>query len=398
MTAHVGGRLTVSKVRSAGTGKHPDGANLWLQVGPSGSKSWYLRYTLRGRTREMGLGPFPLVSLSEAREKAAVQRRLLLDGLDPIEARRARQRPKREAITFAAAVEQFIKNHEAAWSKDHDRQWRSSLARYVLPAIGGGQSNSIDTYDVLSIVEPLWQGRTETGTRVLNRIAQILDWATARKLRAGPNPAAWRGNIDAILPTRSKVQKTVRHPALPYQQLPSFMAKLRQQSGQGACAAELMLLTACRTGEVRFAAWSEIDLDAGLWTIPALRMKAERDHRIPVVRSTASILAALPRDGDRVFPGLGQHAILKALQRVEPEVTGHGFRSCFRDWVAECTSFPSEVAELALAHSVGSKIEQAYRRSDLLQRRRELMEAWGAYCDGAGGADVLPLRTGTEIR
>ncbi|HEY1258546.1 MAG TPA: integrase arm-type DNA-binding domain-containing protein [Stellaceae bacterium] len=391
MTAHLGSRLTVAKVKAAGPGKHPDGSNLWLQVGPNGSKSWYLRFTLRGRTREMGLGPYPLVSLAEARDKATVQRRLLLDDVDPIEARNAARRPQRETITLEAAAKQYIAGHEAAWSPDHDRQWRSSLARYVYPAIGNRAIDSIDEHDVLSIVEPLWQTTTETASRVANRIALILDWATARKLRSGDNPARWKGHLDAILPKRSKVQREEHHAALPYARMPEFMAALRQSSEIGAKAAELMILTATRTSEARFAAWSEIDLEAALWTIPAARMKAARDHRIPLAPAAVAILTGLVRKGELVFPGLGQHAILKAVKRIDPAVTAHGFRSAFADWAAEQTSFAAEVREMALAHAVGDKVEAAYRRGDLFAKRRQLAEAWARFCAGASGK-VVPLR------
>jgi integrase len=392
MGAHVGGRLTVAKVKAAGPGKHPDGANLWLQVGPNGSRSWYLRFTLNGHTREMGLGPYPLVSLSEARDKATAQRRLLLDGIDPIAARDAKQ-PMRDPITFAAAAKQYIAGHEKGWkSADHARQWRNSLDRYVLPAIGERPISTIDTHDVLSIVEPLWQGKTETATRVLNRMSLILDWAAARKLRTGDNPARWKGNLDAVLPKRSKVQRVVNLSALPYGRLPPFMTALRQQSEIGARAAELMILTATRTSEIRFAAWSEIDLDGGLWIIPASRMKAERDHRVPLPEAALAILTALPRDGAKVFPGLGQHAILKAVQRVNSEITAHGFRSTFSDWCAEQTNTPSEVREMALAHAVSDKVEAAYRRGDLFEKRREVAESWGRFCTApADTGRVVPL-------
>jgi len=339
MGAHIGGRLTVAKVKAAGPGKHPDGANLWLQVGPNGSRSWYLRFTLNGRTREMGLGPYPLVSLAEARDKAMAQRRLLLDGIDPISARDAKQ-PASDPVTFAAAAKEYISGHEKGWkSADHARQWRNSLDRYVLPAIGERPISAIDTHDVLSIVEPLWPEKTETATRVLNRISLILDWATARKLRTGDNPARWKGHLEAV-PKRSKVQKVINHSALPYSRLPPFMNALRQQSEIGARAAELMILTATRTSEVRFAAWSEIDLDGRLWIIPAARMKAERDHRVPLTRPAIALLSQLPRDGAGVFPGLGQHAILKALKRVNSEVTAHGIRSTFRDLARGANQHP----------------------------------------------------------
>jgi len=393
MTAHIGGRLTVAKVRAAGPGKHPDGANLWLQVGPNGSRSWYLRFTLNGRSREMGLGPYPLVGLSEARDKATLQRRLLLDGIDPIEARKARQ-PVRDPVTFAVAAKQYIAGHEKAWrSSDHARQWRNSLDRYVLPAIGGRPISTIDTHDVLSIVETLWQDKTETAARVLNRVSLILDWATARKLRTGDNPARWKGHLDAVLPKRSKVQKVVNHAALPYARLPAFMTELRRQSDIAAKAAELMILTATRTSEVRFAAWSEIDEEGGLWTIPAARMKAERDHRIPLSDAAVTILKGLKRDGELVFPSMGQHAILKAIKRVTATTTAHGFRSTFSDWCAEQTNAPSEVREMALAHAVGDKVEAAYRRGDLFQKRRQLSDAWAKFCASVASAgQVVPIR------
>jgi integrase len=317
---------------------------------------------------------------------------LLLDGIDPIETRDAK-RPTREPVTFAAAAKQYVAGHERAWkSADHARQWRNSLDLYVLPVIGERPISAIDTHDVLTIVEPLWQDKTETATRVLNRISLILDWAAARKLRTGDNPARWKGHLDAVLPKRSKVQRVVNHAALPYNRLPQFMAALRQQSEIGAKAAELMILTATRTNEVRFAPWSEFDLAGRLWTIPAARMKAERDHRIPLSEPVLAILSALPEAGERVFPGMGQHAILKALQRVEPGITSHGFRSTFRDWVAEQTNFPSEVAEMALAHAVGDKVEAAYRRGDLFEKRRQLAEEWARYCDGTAEGNVVPLR------
>jgi integrase len=391
VTAHVGGRLTVAKVRAAGPGKHPDGANLWLQVGPNGSRSWYFRYTVAGRTSYMGLGPYPLVSLSEARDKVMAQRRLILDGIDPIAARYAK-RPAREPVTFATAAKQYIAGHERAWkSADHTRQWRNSLDRYVLPVIGERPVSAIDTHDVLTIVEPLWQEKTQTATRVLNRISLILDWAKARKLRTGDNPARWKGELEAALPKRSKVQRVVNHAALPYSRLPQFMTALRQQAEIGAKAAELMILTTTRTGEVRFAPWSEFDLAGQQWVIPADRMKAERDHRIPLSEPALVILSALPRTGERVFPGMGQHAILKALQRVEPGITSHGMRSTFRDWCAE-TGVDHDLAELALAHSVGSAVQRAYMRSDLFERRRQLAEAWAQYCEGEEPAESKVVR------
>jgi len=380
MAAHVGGRLTVARIRSAEPGKYPDGANLWLRVGPNGSKAWFFRYTIAGRTREMGLGPWPLVPLSEARDKATAQHRLLLDGVDPIAARDAKK-PARDPVTFEAAAKQYIAGHELSWkSRDHARQWRNSLDRYVLPLIGERPIDGIDTHDVLLVVERLWLDKTETATRVLDRIRLVLDWAAARKLRTGDNPARWKGHLEAALPKRSRVQRIVNHAALPYQQIAFFMRSLRQQKEQGARAAEFLILTTSRTGEVRFATWQEIDLGGRLWVIPAERMKAARDHRIPLSGPAIVMLSRLVRNGDRVFPDLGQHAILKAIQRVNPAVTAHGFRSTFSDWCAEQTEFPSEVREMALAHAVGDKVEAAHRRGDLFEKRRQLADAWAAYC------------------
>jgi integrase len=380
MAAHVGGRLTVARVPSAEPGKYPDGANLWLRVGPNGSKAWFFRYTIAGHTREMGLGPWPLVPLSEARDKATAQRRLLFEGVDPIAAREAKK-SARDPVTFEAAAKQYIAGHERSWkSRDHARQWRNSLDRYVLPLIGDRPIDGVDTHDVLLVVEPLWLDKTETATRVLDRIRLVLDWAAARKLRTNDNPARWRGHLEAVLPKRSRVQRVVNHAALPNQEMAVFMRTLRQQKEQGARAGEFLILTTSRTGEVRFATWQEIDLGGRMWVIPAERMKAARDHRIPLSGPAIALLSQLPRDGDRVFPDLGQHAILKAIQRVNPAVTAHGFRSTFSDWCAEQTEFPSEVREMALAHAVGDKVEAAYRRGDLFEKRRQLADAWAAYC------------------
>jgi integrase len=328
----------------------------------------------------MGLGSYPLVSLSEARDKATMQRRLLAEGLDPIS---ARQTKRRATLTFGDAAEQYIAGHDPSWSRDHSRQWRNSLGRYVLPVIGERAIDAIDTHDVLSVVEPLWLEKTETASRVLDRIRLILDWAAARRLRTAENPARWKGHLDAVLPKRARVQPVVNHAALPYQRLAQFMAALRQQRELGARAAELMILTATRTGEVRFVPWAEIDLDGRVWVIPAERMKATREHRVPLSAPALALLRPLyeeARTADRVFPDLGQHAILKAIKRADPAVTAHGFRSTFSDWVAEQTDFPSEVREMALAHAVGDKVEAAYRRGDLFQKRRQLAEAWAAYC------------------
>ena len=342
MAAHIGGRLTVVKVKAAGPGKHPDGRICGFRSGRAVPGRGICATRWAAAPARWGSAP----SRSSAWPRRAT-RRLSSAGSCSTASTRSRpenaaRRPQRETVSFEVAAKQYIAGHEAGWSPDHDRQWRSSLARYVYPAIGERAIDSIDTHDVLSMVEPLWQTTTETASRVVNRISLILDWATARKLRSGDNPARWKGHLDAVLPKRSKVQREEHYAALPYLRMPEFIAALRQAPEIGARAAELMILTAVRTGEVRFAAWSEIDLEAAAWTIPAARMKAARDHQgIPLGTAAAAILVGLERRGALVFPALGQHAVRKAVKRIDPAVTAHGFRSTFSDWCAEQTSFPA---------------------------------------------------------
>jgi integrase len=397
-------------------GMHSDGDGLYLQV-TSGGASWIYRFMLNGRAREMGLGPLALFGLQEARAKALECRRLRHEGIDPIEARRAARLKARldeaKAVTFKQCGEAYIKAHRVGWrNAKHAAQWEATLTTYADPVIGGLSVQAIDTALVMKVLEQdvhgksgqpstaLWTARPETASRLRGRIESILDWAKVRGYRDGENPARWRGHLDKLLPARSKVRKVRHHAALPYAELPSFMADLRGQDGIAARALEFAILTVARTGEVIGARLDELDTDDKLWTVPASRMKAGKEHRVPLCPRTLTILDemhALVGGADEpdvtktfIFPGgrrrqpLSNMAFLMLLRRMgRADLTVHGFRSTFRDWAAERTNFPSEVAEMALAHTISSKVEQAYRRGDLFERRRRLMAAWEACCFAA---------------
>jgi integrase len=411
-------RLTALKVaRAIGKpGMYADGGGLYLQV-TSGGASWIYRYMLNGIAREMGLGPLALYGLKEARAKALDVRRLRHEGLDPIEARRAARAKAKldaaKATTFKQCADSYIKSHRAGWrNAKHAAQWGATLATYAEPVIGSLPVQAIDTALVMKVLEQevrdgpgklaaaLWTARPETASRLRGRIESILDWARVRGYRDGDNPARWRGHLDKLLPARGKVRKVKHHAALPYGTLPEFMTQLRDEQGIAARALEFAILTAARTGEVIGARWSEIDVAARLWTVPASRMKAGKEHRVPLSARAITILEEMSQliniyeenNADSeinsfVFPGgkrdqpLSNMAFLMLLRRMKrDDLTAHGFRSTFRDWAAERTKFPSEVAEMALAHTVSSKVEQAYRRGDLVERRRRLMAAWSTYC------------------
>jgi integrase len=386
-------RLTTGAVtRATRRGLHPDGAGLYLQVGRTGGRSWIYRYTLRGRTRYMGLGSAALVSLREARRKVLGCRRIAADGQDPLEVRR-QQSPKRPKVpTFKAAAETYVKANESGWRNARQAaQWRSSLAAYAYPAFGSLPVDAVDTARVLKALQPIWFSKAETATRVRARIQSVLDWASARGFRQGENPARWEGHLDKLLPRRSKVAKVEHHPALPFDQLPAFMVDLRSRSATAARALEFAVLTAARTGEALGARWSEVDLHRKTWTIPADRMKAGREHRVPLPDRAVALIQSMQTlsRGDVIFPAadglrpLSNMALLMMLRRMQrQDLTVHGFRSTFRDWVAERTDFPGEVAEMALAHTVRNQVEAAYRRGDLFEKRRQLMEAWSAFAAG----------------
>jgi integrase len=345
----------------------------------------------------MGLGALHTVTLAEAREKARKYRHQRLDGIDPIELRKVERAEQRLAaaktMTFRACAEAYIKAHKASWrNARHALQWPSSLSAYVYPVFGDLPVQSIDVGLVMKVVEPLWAAKAETASRVRGRIEAVLDWATAREYRDRENPARWKGHLENLLPKKSKVRTVEHHAALPYVEIAAFMTELREQEGMAARALEFAILTAARRSEVLGARWLEIDLQARLWIIPATRMKSGREHRVPLSARAASILEALAlgRRGEFVFHGatsrrpIGNMSMLRLLTRMgRADLTAHGFRSTFSDWCSECTHFPAEVREMALAHAVSDKVEAAYRRGDLFQKRRELMDAWGRHCAGA---------------
>ena len=377
-----------------------DGGNLYLQctLGADGSvrRSWLFRYERGGRRREMGLGPLHTIGLGEARDKARSLRQQLLDDVDPLTARRAHRAEQRfeaaKAMSFGQCVEAYLAAHEISWKNDkHRQQWRMTLTKYC-SSIADLPVKDIDTDLVLRVLTPLWATRTETATRLRGRIERVLAWAKGRGLRDGENPARWSGHLDEMLATPSKVRRVKHHSALPYQEIPGFMAELRARDSLSARALELTILCGTRTGETIGATWGELDLEAKTWTVPAERMKAGREHKIPLADRAVEILSGLPRHGKRSFP-LSNMAMLELLRGMRPGTTVHGFRSTFRDWAAERTTFAREVAEMALAHTIPDAVERAYRRGDLLAKRAALMQAWAAYC-GKPPADgkVLPIR------
>jgi integrase len=405
------GRLSAVALRKINTpGLYPDGGGLSLQVTKGGAKTWVYRFMLHGRAREMGLGPLHIVTLAEAREKARECRKLRHEGIDPIEARKARKAEQRfaqaTAMTFQECAEAYIAAHEAGWKNPkHAKQWPSTLETYVYPVFGSLPVQSIDVGLVMKVLEPIWRTKPETASRIRGRIEAVLDWAKARGYRNGENPAQWRGHLDNLLPARSKVRKVEHHPALPYAEMGDFIAGLREQEGVAARALEFLILTASRTGEVISARWDEVDLGAKMWTVPAARMKAGREHRVPLSERAMAIVEEMKAarfDGNEyVFPGgrarrpLSNMAMLKLLERMgRDDLTAHGFRSSFRDWAAEQTHFPTEVVEMALAHTVSDKVEAAYRRGDMVQKRRDLMEAWARYCETRAGDNIIPLVPG----
>src|SRR5215831_3857077 len=381
--------LTARQVQLALTGKLPPGmyfagGGLYLQK-TEGGASWIYRYRFdKKRIREQGLGPLDLYGLKEARALALDARRLRHQGIDPIDHRRAARAQARldevKSLTFDAAAEQYAAAHRAGWrSSKHAKQWLTSLTKHASPIIGAFPVAAIDTPLVLKVLEPVWTTKPETASRVRGRIEVVLDFARVRGYRTGENSARWRGHLDHLLPPRAKVRSVQHRPALPYAEVPTFMAKLRNVKSAAAKALEFMILTACRPGEVVNARWSEVDKKDRVWIIPAERMKAGKEHRVPLSSAALALLAGMDRKGERIFE-TGQTMILEVTRGLQTGVVPHGFRSSFRDWAAERTNFPSEVAEMALAHAVGSKVEAAYRRGDLREKRRRLMDAWATFC------------------
>lgn len=406
-------RLTVAGVNAQNKpGLYADGLGLYLQVSSGGAKSWIFRYMLAGRPRKMGLGSVHTVSLKLAREKAGEQRLKLLDATDPIEQRKAERMEKLAAsatmLTFKQAAEAYIKAHRSGWSNiKHAAQWTATLETYAYPMFGELAVSRVDVGLVLKALEPIWTTKPETATRVRGRIESILDWAAARGYRQGDNPARWRGHLDKLLPARSKVAKVQHHPALPYGEIGGFIANVRAMEGVSPKALEFAILTATRTGETVGTRWSEIDTDNALWTIPAGRMKAKKEHRVPLSDRALEILASLPREkgvdyvflGDKKGQPLSNMSLLMTLRRMKrDDLTTHGFRSTFRDWAAEQTAYPNELLEMALAHTVSDKTEAAYRRGDMMEKRRRLMQDWAEFCATTkrGVSNVTPIRAGAN--
>jgi integrase len=384
-----------------------DGAGLYFRVTPTGGRGWIFRYMLDGQRHDLGLGPYPAVTLADARERALAARRQVVGKIDPVaeKARDALERKKKaaKAMTFAQCAEAYIAAHSAGWrNARHAAQWKASLRDYVNPVLGELPVEAIDVALVMKIVEPLWNTKNETGTRVRGRVEVVLDWAAARGYRQGENPARWRGHLENLLPKPSRVQRVEHHAALPYQQVAGVIAELRRQESIGALALEFLILTAARLAEVIGAGWNEINLADRVWTVPAERMKSDREHRVPLSDGAITIIEKMQamRSDHSLFPSskpgsrISYLPLSLALKKACTEkVTMHGFRSSFRDWCAEQTTFPTEVAELALAHQVGTKVEQAYMRSDLFEKRRQLAAAWARYCDTpAAEGRVVPLR------
>ena len=421
--------LTVKRVeRLRDKGRYSDGGGLYLQVNESGSKSCVFKFerTVRDgngqpkrKEHMMGLGGLATFGLAEARERARLLRQQIKDGIDPLAAKRTakaeRELAAAKALTFAQAAQAFYAQHEGQWrNRKHAAQFLSTLSTFAFPVIGNLSVAAIDTGLVLKVLEqkvdaergypagPLWQARPETASRLRGRIESVLGWATVRGYRQGDNPARWRGHLSEALPARSANGKVEHHAALPYAELPAFMADLRKREGVAAQALEFTVLTAARTGEVIGGArWDEIDLKAGVWTVPAGRMKAGKEHRIPLSSRAVELLKDLYREdgndfvfiGSQAGSGLSNMAMTTVLRRMgRGGITVHGFRSTFRDWAAERTNFPNHVVEQALAHTISDKVEAAYRRGDLFAKRKALMEAWARYCEAPVSGGVVPMR------
>lgn len=401
------GAIAVSNIRRRGINFVGGVTGLGMNVTSCGSRSWILRYTVNGRRRDMGLGGYPDVTLAQAKEAARTARAKLAQGIDPIEdIRAARSRmfsDQATALTFSQAATRFIDTHEKTWrNAKHVQQWRNTIETYANPKIGQMLVRDIALPQILSILEPIWESKTETASRLRGRIESILDWAAARGFRTDSNPARWKGLLDKLLPTPGKIAKADHHKALPYADLPDFIKLLSAQAGIGARALEFVILTGCRSGEVRGAVWSEFDLENAIWTIPAGRMKAGKEHRVPLSDKAMAIILTQKEMAfcQYVFPSshtskypegegapLSDMTLSAVLRRMKVAAVPHGFRSTFRDWCAETTDFPREVAEMALAHTIGDKVEAAYRRGDLFEKRKQLMQDWANYAYPVNSAE-----------
>lgn len=389
-------------------GRYHDGGGLYLIVSDTGAKSWLFRYTLHARPREMGLGSLAAFPLAAARKRAREARALKEDGKDPLEAKRASRAEKRtqraKFRSFQDEARAYIAAHRAGWKNPvHARQWDTTLETYAYPLLGKLHVADVDTDLVVKVLEPIWLSKSETGSRLRGRIEKILAYATTRKFRSGDNPARWRNHLDILLPKRGDVREVRHHPALAYSEIGGFMSDLRTRDGIAARALELTILCAVRTADTIGATWSEIDLAAKVWTLPKARTKT-RELKVPLAPAAMAVLQDLDQGGsdDFVFAierqALSNGGMAAVLDRMgQGNITVHGFRSTFRDWAADCTGFPPEVSEMALAHSIGSKTEAAYRRRDLFMKRLKLMAAWAEFCaKPSTKGDVVPMQRRTK--
>lgn len=393
-------RLTARQIRAdLSHGLHHDGGGLYLQNRPHGGRSWLFRFSHDGKQHWMGLGSIEETPIKQARDLAAQYRGELRQGINPLAKRKrahaAVVASTSRALTFADSVDKFLQAKGAQWSNPkHAGQWRSTLETYAVPLIGRKAVSEIETSDVMAVLSPIWLEKTETASRLRGRIEKVLDWATVGGYRQGDNPARWRGHLKELLADPIAAKDQQHFPALPYTEAPDFIKALRPRSGIAALAAEFVILTAARTNMVRGAEWSEIDLDSKVWTVPGNRMKGKknrrREHRIPLSSRAVAILETVkglhsvvvfPSTKDRPLSESGMLALLKRMKRTD--ITMHGFRSTFRDWAAETTGHPADVVEMALAHVISNKAEAAYRRGDLFEKRRALMDDWAAYLEGA---------------
>jgi integrase len=393
-------KLSARAAATAKPGRFCDGRGLWLAVSPSGARKWIFRFTFGGRVTEMGLGN-AAVPLAAAREKAAEARKLVASGVNPIAARREAERIAAGKPTFGQCADALIETKSSEWRNEkHRGQWKMTLAEYAKP-LRDTPVDQVDTEAVLGVLQPLWQAKPETASRLRGRIESVLDAARAKGhiARNEANPAQWRGHLDKLLPKRQKLSHG-HHAAIAFDDVPKFIGRLRDREATAALALEFTILTAARSGEVLGACWAEFDLEAEVWTIPAARMKAGREHRVPLSTRALAIIEAIAKGktGEFVFAGHRPHkplsgmAMEMVLRRMKTEgVTVHGFRSAFRDWCGEATSFPREIAEAALAHVAGDATERAYRRGDALEKRRKLMEAWAGFCEPRADSNVVPM-------